>query len=368
MPQSAMLAAVPKSQPANTDDLTPSPVVRKRTATIKSPAAKAGSRRTVSLPSTKSRPRTAGVSGRRAVSLPTNKSRSRTAETSSQRTVILPTGRSQSRVPKAASRRTITQPRVTSQSRTASSGSSSPAPDLTTGFIGSDDEANAGDNGDGEEDVEPGEDNDKDIKLKDSEDEGVEDEDEDEDEDGEAPGRLGDTKYSFSKAQKRILMSKYPHYAAAEGGRAQVARELYDELIKMKVFAQPGGRTAQRWKKSLTRWFENRRTKLRIAAALKEQQPSAAQVPSPTGKTSPAKEIRLRALVAFFNKLVNGLLTERTGRDAYADAHPELLEHAMLEDEDIDEEGALSKLWDGLDAKDRDHWDEVASQSVPTLE
>ncbi|KAJ8076030.1 hypothetical protein PM082_022012 [Marasmius tenuissimus] len=102
-----------------------------------------------------------------------------------------------------------------SQSRTASSGSSSPAPDHTTGFIGLDDKANTGNNGDGEEDVEPGEDNDnKDIKFKDSKDGGVEDEDED----GEVPGRLGDMKYSFLKAQKQILMAKYPHYTAAEGG------------------------------------------------------------------------------------------------------------------------------------------------------
>ncbi|KAK1215334.1 hypothetical protein PQX77_022059 [Marasmius sp. AFHP31] len=168
-------------------------------------------------------------------------------------------------------------------------------------------------------------------------------------------GYAGDSgKCVFREPQRLILLSKFPHWQAAKHGtKSQVARKLYNELIKLPEFPQPPNKTPAAWKNNIVKWFDNHDFKLKKAITNTEAAASAA-------RTSGGSQQVMRE-----GTLVNGMLTVTTGREAYGDAHPGLVEQAVLADKDGDHDCVLSKLWEALDAEAQEHWEKVAAQSIP---
>ncbi|KAL0562763.1 hypothetical protein V5O48_019316, partial [Marasmius crinis-equi] len=174
------------------------------------------------------------------------------------------------------------------------------------------------------------------------------------------PGHVGPSgKYSFSDDQAKLLSAKMPRYlAAATRKRKKVAREIYDELSKLPIFGLPEGKTKQTWKSTVIRWFENHHKK-------KDDTPRGARKASrsdspnvrPTADGDVTREespVRVKALTKLFNRLVNGTLTVKTGREVFGEAHPELLERTMSENNESDPEKVLSELWDATNSQTKE--------------
>ncbi|KAK1216489.1 hypothetical protein PQX77_020884 [Marasmius sp. AFHP31] len=123
---------------------------------------------------------------------------------------------------------------------------------------------------------------------------------------------------------------------------------------------------------TIVRWFDNHDFKLKKAITDTKAASSAARTSGGSqqvmreGTPVLKEQLCIRALTNLFNRLVNGVLTVTTGREAYGDTHPGLVEQAVLVDKDSDHDRVLSKLWEVLDAEAQEHWEKVAAQSIPT--
>ncbi|KAL0563109.1 hypothetical protein V5O48_018967, partial [Marasmius crinis-equi] len=186
-------------------------------------------------------------------------------------------------------------------------------------------------------------------------------------------GHMGDSgKYVWSDEQIKYLMAKVPGYLKAKK-KTEYAKEAYDELILLPVFTKPDRKSDEEWKTSIVRWYENNAKKRSIT--LQASGGGSAQSKSPNvkpagdaGVTLADSAPKVRPLTRLFNKLVNGVLTLKTGREAFGEAHADLVDRTMAETNDEDYERVLSGLWDSTSPETKEHWDRVAKQQTPVLE
>ncbi|KAL0569932.1 hypothetical protein V5O48_012035 [Marasmius crinis-equi] len=190
-------------------------------------------------------------------------------------------------------------------------------------------------------------------------------------------GHVGGTgRYVFSDDQVAILSTKLPGFRAAPK-KAQYAREVYDELKVLPAFVKPDEKTKAAWKYSITRWLENH-AKPKAKACKASGEVSNPNSPNPKslginpgeggGVVGTDGTWKVKALTRLFNKLVNGLLTLPTGREAFGEAHAAMLSRTMSETNDYDPERVLDKLWDAVSPKNKEDWEEAAKKESPVLE
>ncbi|KAL0574869.1 hypothetical protein V5O48_007096 [Marasmius crinis-equi] len=189
------------------------------------------------------------------------------------------------------------------------------------------------------------------------------------------PRKLGETgRYTFSEEQKAILFSKMPAYNAAPNRqKSKFAAELYDLHIKFPIFAIPKGRTPQEWKASLLRLYPNNAKKFKNVGTAggttnSNSKASSSKPNKPSQMKAADGPARVKPLAKLLNKLVGGVLTIKTGREAFGDAHVQMIERIMDEKKDSDPERVLNGIWDEQSAKVKEHWEAEAAKRAPVIE
>ncbi|KAL0569409.1 hypothetical protein V5O48_012552 [Marasmius crinis-equi] len=175
-------------------------------------------------------------------------------------------------------------------------------------------------------------------------------------------------RYVFSAEQVKILETKIPGYIIALK-KAKYTSEVFDEVKGLPAFVQPEG-----WKYSVTRWLDNHAKPKRKASG----EVSNSKSPNPRSPSVNPGEgggivgtdgaWKLKALTRLFNKLVNGVLTLPTGREAFGEAHAAMISRTMSETNDYDPERILDKLWDAVSPKNKEEWEETAKKESVILE
>ncbi|KAK1221486.1 hypothetical protein PQX77_015720 [Marasmius sp. AFHP31] len=177
-------------------------------------------------------------------------------------------------------------------------------------------------------------------------------------------------RYTFLPSQTAILQTRVATYNAATNRKQKtaVAEQAYADFIKLGDFKKPEGRTPEAWKRActMTRWYENNAWKFvgerKVSGSKKKESP---QLEGKQERKDSGPSVRIKALTKLFNKLVGGVLTMKTGTDAFAEAHTALITRTMEEQNDRDKQRVICQLWDELNEDTQYHWENLAVKESP---
>ncbi|KAE9393140.1 hypothetical protein BT96DRAFT_999766 [Gymnopus androsaceus JB14] len=175
----------------------------------------------------------------------------------------------------------------------------------------------------------------------------------------------GKPRYRFSTGQKDKLQRLLPEYKSYGSKRKQAFDAMYSKhLMSDASFATPAGITAEEWKRTLLKWFDNNGKKsgqtVKTDVDAQSKDVSTADestlvqnhVPHPatpsTNQSTTMSWAKLRDLAKFFNELTSGDMDIKSGRMVFAGSR------GMREEE-------ISQEWNELSVDERNKWEKRAA-------
>ncbi|KAE9405458.1 hypothetical protein BT96DRAFT_934943 [Gymnopus androsaceus JB14] len=179
--------------------------------------------------------------------------------------------------------------------------------------------------------------------------------------------------YRYSNPQKDIMQHLLPEYKNHSSKRKQAFDDIYSKhLMSNASFAKPASMTAEEWKRTLIKWFDNnikksgQTVKRDVEAQLKDVSPKAKHVgtadkntliqnhiphpanPPSTNQSDTLSWAKLCDLAKFFNELTSGDMHIKSGRMVFAGSW------GMTEEE-------ISKDWNKLSVDEQNKWEKHAA-------